>query len=78
MVVLRLVLLLPSKPLRPTAGATKMVALEASGAGKVELFGLAKSSEGGGRVPGAKASATTGSQQVAGQVLTITKMFDNK
>ena len=64
MVVLRLALLLPSKPLRPTAGATKMVVLEASGAaGNVELFaGLVTSSEGGGRVPGAKASAAIGRQ----------------
>ena len=63
MVVLRLALLLPSKPLRPTAGATKMVVLEASGAGRVELLAaLATSSEGGGRVPGAKASATIGTR----------------
>ncbi len=63
MVVLRLALLLPSKPLRPTAGATKMVVLDASGAGEVELFpGLATSSEGGGRVPGAKASAAIGTR----------------
>ena len=70
---------LPSKPLRPTAGATKMVVLEASGAGEAELFaGLATSSEGGGRVPGAKASAANGtrsSSQGASQVFLTNRNF---
>lgn len=71
--------LLPSTALRPTAGATKMVVLEASGAGEAELFaGLATSSEGGGRVPGAKASAANGtrsSSQGASQVFLTNRNF---